>query len=203
MRIENHGAVTDGSSRSPRSSSFSLRLVVIGVSGSGKTTFAGHVARKLSLPHIELDALYWEPDWQASSRPVFRGRVQAATAADAWVVDGNYSQSRDIVWSRASHLVWLDYSLPRVMWRVVSRTVRRIFSRQELWSGNRESWRGSLGRDSIVWYALSNYRRRRREYPALLAGEEFEHLTVYRFNRPQEASHWLQSLLQPNTAARQ
>ena len=195
--------MTEGSSRSPHPSSFSLRLVVIGVSGSGKTTFAGQIARKLFLPHIELDALYWEPDWQASPRPVFRGRVQAATAAEAWVVDGNYSQSRDIVWSRASHLVWLDYSLPRVLWRVVSRTVRRIFSQQELWSGNRESLRGSLGRDSIVWYALSNYHRRRREYPALLAGDEFKHLTVYRFNRPQEASRWLQSLLQPNTAAPQ
>ena len=193
--------MTAGGSRSPHSSSCSLRLVVIGVSGSGKTTFAGQIARKLSLPHIELDALYWEPDWQASSRPVFRGRVQAATAAEAWVVDGNYSHSRDIVWSRASHLVWLDYSLPRVMWRVVSRTVRRIVSQQELWSGNRESLRGSLGRDSIVWYALTNYHRRRREYPALLAGEEFAHLTVYRFNRPQEASRWLQSLLQSNTAS--
>ena len=117
MRIEKRGAMTAGGSRSPHSSSCSLRLVVIGVSGSGKTTFAGQIARKLSLPHIELDALYWEPDWQASSRPVFRGRVQAATAAEAWVVDGNYSHSRDIVWSRASHLVWLDYSLPRVMWR--------------------------------------------------------------------------------------
>lgn len=193
--------MTAEGSRSPHSSSCSLRLVVIGVSGSGKTTFAGQIARKLSLPHIELDALYWEPDWQASSRPVFRGRVQAATAAEAWVVDGNYSHSRDIVWSRASHLVWLDYSLPRVMWRVVSRTVRRIVSQQELWSGNRESLRGSLGRDSIVWYALTNYHRRRREYPALLAGEKFEHLTVYRFNRPQEASRWLQSLLQSNTVS--
>ena len=201
MRIKNHGVMTEGSSRSPHPSSFSLRLVVIGVSGSGKTTFAGQIARKLSLPHIELDALYWEPDWQASSRPVFRGRVQAATAAEAWVVDGNYSHSRDIVWSRASHLVWLDYSLPRVMWRVVSRTVRRIVSQQELWSGNRESLRGSLGRDSIVWYALTNYHRRRREYPALLAGAEFEHLTVYRFSRPQQASRWLQSLLQSNTAS--
>ncbi len=203
MRIENRGAMTEGTSRSPHSSSFSLRLVVIGVSGSGKTTFAGQIARKLSLPHIELDALYWEPDWQASSRPVFRGRVQAATAAEAWVVDGNYSQSRDIIWSRASHLVWLDYGLIPVMARVLWRTARRLYSQQELWNGNRESLRSIFGRNSIVWYAFTSHRRHRSKYLALLDGGEFEHLTVYRFNRPQEASRWLQSLLQPNTAAPQ
>jgi len=185
---------TEGSSRSPHSSSVSLRLVVIGVSGSGKTTFAGQVARKLSLPHIELDALYWEPDWQASSRPVFRGRVQAATAADTWVVDGNYSQSHDIVWSRASHIVWLDYGLLTIMRRVTWRTLRRLFSQQELWNGNRESLRGIFGRNSIVWYAFTSYRRHRVRYAALLASREFNHLKVRRFGSPKEASAWLQSL---------
>ena len=99
-----------------------MRLVVIGVSGSGKTTLARQIARTLDLPHVELDTLYWEANWQAASSPVFRGRVQEATAGDAWVVDGNYSQGRDIVWSHATHLVWLDYGLATVMGRVLWRT---------------------------------------------------------------------------------
>jgi adenylate kinase family enzyme len=116
-----------------------MRLVVIGVSGSGKTTLARQIARTLALPHVELDALYWEANWQAASRPVFRGRVQEATAGDAWVVDGNYSQSRDIVWSRATHLAWLDYGLISVMARVLWRTACRLFSQQELWNGNQSA----------------------------------------------------------------
>ena len=122
-----------------------MRLVVIGVSGSGKTTLARQIARTLDLPHVELDALYWEANWQAASRPVFRGRVQEATAGDAWVVDGNYSQSRKIVWSRATHLAWLDYGLISVMGRVLWRTACRLFAQQELWNGNRESVRGIFG----------------------------------------------------------
>jgi hypothetical protein len=171
-----------------------FRLVVIGVSGSGKTTPARKIACKLDLPHIELDALYWEANWQAASRPVFRGRVQEATAGDAWVVDGNYSQSRDIVWSRATHLAWLDYGLATVMGRVLWRTVCRVFSRQELWNGNRESIRGILGRDSIVWYAFTSHRRQRGNYLTLLQSEEFKHLTIHRCSSPKEASALLQSM---------
>ena len=180
-----------------------MRLVVIGVSGSGKTTLARQIAGTLDLPQVELDTLYWEANWQAASRPVFRGRVQEATAGDAWIIDGNYSQSRDIIWSRATHRAWLDYGLATAMGRVLWRTVCRLFSQQELWNGNRESIRGIFGRDSIVWYAFASHRRHRKRYLALLAGEESKHLTVYRFNRPQEASNWLQSLHYPNTVAPQ
>jgi adenylate kinase family enzyme len=171
-----------------------FRFIVIGVSGSGKTMLARQLARKLDLPHIELDALYWEANWQGAARPVVRGRVQASTAGDAWVVDGNYSQSRGIVWSRATHLVWLDYSLSLVMRRVLWRTFGRLFSQEDMWSGNRQSLGRIFGRESIVWYAFTSYRRHRKKYPALLSSEEFKHLTLHRFKRPQEASAWLQSI---------
>ena len=180
-----------------------MRLVVVGVSGSGKTTLARQIAQKLSLPHVELDALFWEANWQAASRPVFRGRVQAATAGDAWVVDGNYSQARDIVWGRATHLVWLDYGLARVMGRVIRRTVRRMLSRQELWSGNRETLGNSIGRNSIIWFALSSHRRYRKRYLPLFDSDEFRHLHVYRFKDPQEAAHWLRTKAHPNSSTPQ
>ena len=167
---------------------------MIGVSGAGKTTLARQIARKLDLPHIELDALFWEANWQKASRPVFRGRVLEATAGDAWIVDGNYSQSLDIVCSRATHLFWLDYSLFTIMRRVVWRSHCRVVTQQELWSGNRESLSGTLGRNSIIMYALTSRRRHRSRYRTLLHGEEFKHLAVHRCSSPQEASAWLQSI---------
>jgi adenylate kinase family enzyme len=177
-----------------------MRLVVVGVSGSGKTTLARQLAQKLSLPHVELDALFWEANWQAAPRPVFRGRVQAATTGDAWIVDGNYSQARDIVWSRATHLVWLDYGLIPVMGRVIWRTARRMFTRQVLWSGNRETFSNAIGRNSIIWYAFTSHCRYRKRYLALLDSEEYRHLHVYRLKDPREASRWLRTTVQPNSS---
>ena len=170
------------------------RFVVIGVSGCGKTELARQIAARVGVPHVELDSLFWEANWQPAERTAFRARVQNATAGDAWVVDGNYSQSHDIVWSKASHIVWLDYGLLTIMRRVSWRTLRRLFNQQELWNGNRESLRGVFGRNSIVWYAFTSYRRHRGRYAALLANREFNHLKVRRFGSPKEASFWLQSL---------
>lgn len=185
------------------SSSVALRVVVIGSTGSGKTTLARQIARNLSLPHVELDALYWEENWQPALRPAFRGRVRAATAGKAWVVDGNYSQGRDIVWPRATHLVWLDYSLALVMSRVFRRTASRLFSQRELWNGNRESLRSILSHDSIVLYALTSHRRNRKRFSALSSSEEAKHLKVFRFKRPEQASLWLQTFVHSKSAAPQ
>lgn len=171
------------------------RIIVVGVSGSGKTSLAQWLARRLGIPQVELDALFWGPGWQPIPRDNFRRRVAAALAAPAWVTDGNYQSVRDLVWPRATTLIWLDYPLPLVMWRLAKRTLRRVISREELWNGNRERLRENLiSRDSIFLYALTSYPRHHREYPLELARPEYAHLAVVRLRRPHETEQWLNNV---------
>ena len=120
------------------------RVLVVGSSGAGKTTFARELADRLALPHVELDAIFHQPDWQELPREEFRAAVSVRIAEPGWVVDGNYSKVQDLVLARADSLVWLDYSRAVVMRRIVPRTVTRVVRRQELWNGNREPWRESV-----------------------------------------------------------
>jgi adenylate kinase family enzyme len=75
------------------------RIVVLGVTGSGKTTMARRLASLYRVPHVELDALFWEPNWVSAPLERFRLRISEATACDSWVVDGNYSAAHDITWT--------------------------------------------------------------------------------------------------------
>lgn len=168
------------------------RIVVVGSTSAGKTWMARLLAQRLGLPHTELDALYWEPNWTPAATERFRARVIETLSGDAWVVDGNYSPVRDVVWQRACTLIWLDYSLPLILWRLLRRTLRRTAGRELLWNGNRESWRSQfLSRDSLFVWVLQTYRRRRREYPRFLMQPEYAHLHVVHLRSPQAAEAWL------------
>ena len=171
------------------------RIAVVGTTGSGKTTLARQLSQRLAIPHVELDALHWGPNWTPFPIEVFRERTARALSGENWVVDGNYSKVRDIVWGRADTVVWLDYALPVILGRLAWRTLRRIFAREELWSGNRERfWTQFLSRDSLFLWALHTYQRRRREFPALFNQPEYAHLAVVRLRSPRAVRDWLLSL---------
>jgi adenylate kinase family enzyme len=169
-------------------------VAVVGVTGAGKTTLAAALAQRLGLPHIELDALFWDPNWTAAPRDVFRARTAEALASGRWVADGNYSKVRDLIWPQARALVWLDYALPLVLWRLARRTWQRLTRRTVLWNGNRDRLWHQLGRDSLFLWALQTHPRHRREYPALLAQPEHAHLHVVRLRSPLAAAEWLARL---------
>lgn len=164
------------------------RVVVVGASCSGKTTLARRLSRALGSSHVELDAIHWKPGWQ--ERPVDEVRRMASedAAGERWVMDGNYGSVRDIVWGRATTVVWLNYPFHVVLWRALSRTTRRVITQEELFSGNREGFRQSfLSRDSIILWAITSHRRVRREYRRILDGGEFPHLRVIELRGPAEA----------------
>ena len=172
------------------------RIAVVGTSGTGKTTLARQLSARLGLPHVELDALHWDPGWAPTPAEIFVGRAGAALGGDTWVVDGNYPEVRDLIWRRADTIVWLDYSLALTMWRLTLRTFRRVATREVLWNGNRERGLSAhfFSRDSIFLWALRTYGLRRREYPALLALPSYAHLRAVRLRSPRATNAWLASL---------
>ena len=142
------------------------RVTVFGTTGSGKSWLAERLAGQAGLRVVELDALYWGPNWQPAPLELFRHRVERETVGDGWIVVGNYAQVRDLVWRPADTLIWLDLSLPLVMARLVRRTVKRVATGEELWgTGNRETIANSFfSRDSILLWALKTHRLNRERF---------------------------------------
>lgn len=171
------------------------RISVVGSSGSGKTTVARRLAQALSVPHIELDALHWGADWSAATSDELSERVRIATAGERWVVDGDYwSKIGPQVWAVADTVVWVSPPRWRTIWQSVTRTVRRAATRQELWSGNRESWRGLMfwrGEDSILWWAWTTYARTQERYAQAMNDPRWTHLTFHRLRTRREVDRFV------------
>lgn len=170
------------------------RFSVVGTSGVGKTAVASKIARRMKIPHVELDALHWNNGWQEAPLHEFQQLVDDATRGEAWVIDGNYHQVRDIVWQRATFVVWLDLPFPTVFWRILSRTLTRFITHEALWNENFEGLHSLFGLDSMPLWVLRTYWRRKKEYPHLLSKPEFTHLQVIHLISQHEVHKWLESL---------
>lgn len=121
--------------------------------------------------------------------------VDAATTGKRWVAAGNYSPARELLWNRATVIVWLDLSLPRVLLRGLRRSLQRIFDGEPLFHGNRETLRRTFfSRESILWWIVTTFHRRRREFAELRSTGRFHHLTWLHVRTPDEARGILESL---------
>lgn len=112
-----------------------MNINVVGTSGSGKSTLARRLAHRLELPRIELDRLYWRPNWQGAPDEAFFAAIAAATATPGWVLDGNYNRSRSVKWRAVDLVIWVDYGFWRTLRQAVWRAASRAWRHQELWPG--------------------------------------------------------------------
>lgn len=157
------------------------------------------LASALGVRFVELDAIHHQAGWRELSAEELRREVEPIVAGDRWVIDGMYrSKLGHLVLDAADTVVWLD--LPRRVWlpRLIRRTFVRALLGQELWNGNRESFRMAFSRhDSIVLFALRNDRSRQHRYPHVLNGYR-----VARLRSQREIDAFLRSVSDHATATR-
>ena len=169
-----------------------MRITVNGSSGSGKSTLARRLAAELDLPHVELDAVNWQPGWvdlNSTDRPEFQRRVAEALAGDRWVTDGNYSSVQGEIRARATDAIWLDYPRPEIMSRVIRRSFHRAIEGKELWpgTGNVETFARWLDKEHPIRWSWDTYHRIKTRYEAIFADPANAHLRVHRLRHPREA----------------
>jgi len=173
------------------------RINVIGTSGSGKSTFSKQLASALNAPYLEMDAIYWKPNWVEPDDVQYFSDLKSALDCDAWVLDGNYSRTAAIKWKSVDTIIWLDYGFIRTFWQVIKRSITRAISRKEIWkgTGNKESFRRSFcSKKSVILWMLQNYHSNKRKYLALMSSEKLNDIQFYRIRSLKEAEYFLQNI---------
>lgn len=169
------------------------RVIVGGTSGAGKSTLAKRIGAALDLPYLEVDSIYHGPGWTV--RPEFQEELRAFVAHPRWVVE--WQGEREMLAGVADTLVWLDYPVPVVMYRVVKRNLRRSFSTETLWAGNVEPPLWALLREPehIVRWAWRTRHRASQDVRRLV--DEGTTLQVVRLRAPSDAERWLRLSASP------
>lgn len=175
------------------------RIAVVGTCGCGKTFTARRLSEILDVPYVSSDEILWGPDWKWKAPEDQIAGYDRATRGEAWTFDGNLGNvtkaENAMVMGRIDTLVWLDLPFWRVISQLLARTVRRAWTREELWHGNRESWRVSfLSRESILLWAVRTFRSNRRRYAEHFGRPDNGRLIKIRFTRRRDLNAWLDDL---------
>jgi len=168
------------------------RMLIYGVTGSGKTTLAGKVAERTGLPFHNVDDLTWEPGWVIVSADEQRRRISAICAGDRWVLDSGYSSWIDVVLARVDLIVALDYPRWRSLAWLARRTLARAIDRRPICNGNTETFRQMLSRNSILVWHFRSFARKHEQMRAWAADPPVP--AVVRLTSPAATRRWLQSL---------
>jgi adenylate kinase family enzyme len=166
------------------------RVLVAGITGAGKTTFARALGARLNLPFHEMDGLAFGPNW--TTPPDFADVVAEITRGERWVIDSmGYPQVTEMMWERADTIVWLDFARRITFGRTLRRSLRRTVRRERIFSGNVETWRGWLSREHPAWWSWTGHGPRRALIERRVAEPRNRHLTVHRLRTPSAAETWL------------
>ena len=167
------------------------RIVVVGVSGNGKTTLSRGLAAKLDVPHIELDSFQHLPGWVQAEEEDFLRNVEAALdRSEGWVVDGSYMTALGgLLLPRADTVVWLDLPMRVFLSRLLRRTIRDITTQRDMFNGNRQTIRFAFFvKDSLFSWAIKSHFRRRRSFPQLFS--EYPDVALVRLRSPRAVEQW-------------
>ena len=182
----------------PNAHSFPFqRINIIGTSGSGKTTFSRELARILEIPHFEMDAMYWGPDWSAASDEELLSTLTAALRSESWVVDGNYVRTTSVKWANVDCVIWLDLPFVQTVFRVLKRAIGRSMTQEELWegTGNRESLRTTFfSRKSVVLWAVRTHAKNKANFVELMQDARYAHIKFIRLRSSKAADDFLNQL---------
>ena len=137
------------------------RILVYGVTGSGKTALAERISALTGLPWHAVDELTWEPGWVQVPDDEQRRRIEAICASEHWILDTAYGKWLDVPLARADLIVALDFPRWVSLARLIRRTVARVLDGRAVCNGNRESLRHVFSRDSIILWHFRSFSRKR------------------------------------------
>lgn len=170
------------------------RISIRGLSGSGKTTLGNQLSEILKIPHVEMDALFWKPNWTKPEDDEFFSKIESVTEQNSWILCGNYSRSRHLIDPLADTIIWLDYPFYITLIRLLRRSILRGSKHQLLWGHCQETiWGAFAGKDAIVWW-IFRYRKRLKNNMLKIFENQEPDKTYIRFRHPRETEFWLSSL---------
>lgn len=168
------------------------KVMLYGVTGSGKTTAAARISEATGIGWTSVDDLTWEPGWVSVDSGEQRRRIAEICSGEAWLLDTAYGEWLDVPLAHVELVIALDYPRWFSLQRLVRRTLARAVDKRPICNGNVETWREMVSDDSIIRWHFRSFRRKRERIAAWAADPGMPR--VLRFTRARDLERWIEQL---------
>lgn len=152
------------------------RIIIIGKPGSGKSTLAVKLGKKLDLPVIHLDKLYWTEGWVEKDKELFNKELEAELKKDRWIIDGNFNKTLEKRLEYCDTAIYLDYPALLCMFSVLKRVIKNLGrTRNDMAEGCPEK----IDIDFLM-YIWNFDKKLRNKYYRMLTSESNKKIFIFR-----------------------
>ena len=161
----------------------------------GKTSLSRALGHLTGLPVIELDAIFWLPNWVERDGDemleIVRERIEELP--EGWIIDGNYSKIRPHILPLADTVIWLNLPTWSVTLRIVKRTILNVFRRNRICGDNYENLFNAIAPSSVIWFNAFSGKKSQQRVAESLRTMEFD-ANVYEIRSYRELRDFYRNL---------
>lgn len=158
------------------------RLAIIGLPGSGKSTFATKLGKLLHLPVYHLDKYMFEPEGKKRDKKEFLSMQKVVLDKESWIIEGCSFSTFEMRFARADTFIYFRFSRALCFWRIF----KRLFNHNTAFGGLRIiNW----GIVKYIWHFDQEKKERIEELKA-----KYPQVNFLVFRNQNEANQYLQSL---------
>ncbi|MFZ3231710.1 MAG: adenylate kinase [Pseudobdellovibrio sp.] len=174
------------------------KINIVGTTGTGKSTLSKRLAILLKSKHIEIDQIFWGPNWKKPTNRDFYDNLKLSLeATHAWVLDGNYTKTTALKWAHAETVVWINLTFQQTLWQLCLRTLGRLISQKELWpnTGNKESIYGHLfTKDSIFYWFIKTFKGNQLKFKFEMDSSKWSHIQFIELTSNKEINLFVKAI---------
>jgi adenylate kinase family enzyme len=155
------------------------RIAIVGLPGSGKSTFATSFGKILNIPVHHLDRHMFESNGNKKDKQEFISILNEMICEPSWIVEGCSFSTFELRYAKADTFIYFQYSRLVCFWRVF----KRVFNYNKAFGGLRMfNW-------ELIKYIWNFDKEKRGKIEELRA--KYPDVNFIIFKKPQEAIHYL------------
>jgi len=163
------------------------KVVIIGVSAVGKSTFARAFAQKTGRAVTHMDTIMWEPGWNYVGAEVTARTIREIAVTDNWVIEGYITKAaRADLFQQADSIIYLDYPRWIGVWRYLRRSIAHKRNARVELPGSPDTF--SFKTAKLIWQKGEVWKLNK-----LLLENDWED-KIIRLHSPKEAASFIQNL---------